>query len=166
MKTNYIHLNILYFVQALVFTEGPNSPNYSTDKNLSDPESIYGGKGLYSSAFGQLPSTHPPTSRIRSNPVTQNGFPAEGRLYDFDHVFDEHATQEQVYRSTTAPLVKSVFEGFCATVFAYGATSSGKTYTMVGTQNDPGVMKQAIDDIFLMCLDPERETKAEASSVM
>lgn len=126
---------------------------------------------MYSTSFGQLPLPHPPpTSRQnRSNPVTQNngnGFPTEGRVYDFDHVFNEHSSQEEVYRNTTAPLVRSVFEGFCATVFAYGATSSGKTYTMVGTQNDPGIMKRAIDDIFLICSDPDRETKAEVNNYL
>jgi hypothetical protein len=134
---------------------------------------LYGGnKSLYSS-YSQLPNggggpPPPPTSKNRSNPLSSqngNGFPMEGRVYEFDHVFDEAASQEKVYQNTTAPLVKSVFDGFCATVFAYGATSSGKTHTMVGTQSDPGIMKRSIDDIFLICSDPERETKAEVCSL-
>lgn len=41
-------------------------------------------------------------------------------------------TQELVYRTTTAPLVKDVLKGYNAAVFAYGATGSGKTHTMLG----------------------------------
>lgn len=38
---------------------------------------------------------------------------------------------------------------FClGTAFAYGQTSSGKTFTMNGTQNDPGVIQRAVNDIF------------------
>jgi len=92
-----------------------------------------------------------------SNPHLADG----GKVYEFDYVFDERSTQEQVYRATAAPLVRSVFDGFCATVFAYGATSSGKTYTMVGTATDPGIMKRAIDDIFVISTDPRREGKTE-----
>lgn len=50
--------------------------------------------------------------------------PVEGKLYEFDGVFDESALQEEVYEATAAPLVRSVLEGFYATVFAYGATGS------------------------------------------
>lgn len=35
------------------------------------------------------------------------------------------------------------------TVFAYGQTSSGKTFTMNGSQTDPGVIHRAVRDIFL-----------------
>ena len=39
-------------------------------------------------------------------------------------------------------------KGFNATVFAYGATGSGKTYTMVGQPNNPGCMARALNDLF------------------
>jgi len=38
--------------------------------------------------------------------------------------------------------------GFNATVFAYGATGSGKTHTMIGNSSLPGVMPQALQDLF------------------
>ena len=41
-----------------------------------------------------------------------------------------------------------IFKGFNATVFAYGATGSGKTYTMVGQPNNPGCMARALNDLF------------------
>lgn len=42
----------------------------------------------------------------------------------------------------------SYFQGFNATVFAYGATGSGKTYTMVGQPNNPGCMARALNELF------------------
>ncbi len=46
--------------------------------------------------------------------------------YAFDRVFDKSSSQEEVYNDTAKPLLKGLFEGFNATVFAYGV--SGKQY--------------------------------------
>ena len=45
-------------------------------------------------------------------------------------------------------VLQGVLKGVNATVFAYGATGSGKTYTMVGTDKDPGLMVLSLQDIF------------------
>jgi len=39
-------------------------------------------------------------------------------------------------------------QGYNASVFAYGATGAGKTYTMLGTEDDPGIMMLSIDELF------------------
>ena len=53
--------------------------------------------------------------------------------------------------------LQSQFSGFNATIFAYGQTSSGKTYTMMGTEEEPGINKQAVEQLFLAVEDtPER----------
>lgn len=39
-------------------------------------------------------------------------------------------------------------EGFNLTIFAYGQTSSGKTYTMMGNENSSGIIQLAVNDIF------------------
>lgn len=46
-------------------------------------------------------------------------------------------------------LISGVLRGLNATVFAYGATGSGKTHTMVGVPEDPGLMILSMNDIFL-----------------
>jgi len=38
--------------------------------------------------------------------------------------------------------------GYNATVFAYGATGAGKTYTMLGTEEQPGLMMLSIEELF------------------
>jgi len=59
------------------------------------------------------------------------------------------APQEEIYNLTTRNLVDGVLEGFNATVFSYGATGSGKTYTMIGDTNNPGIMVLTLKDLFL-----------------
>ena len=56
--------------------------------------------------------------------------------------------QKEVYLGTIKPLIKSVLSGYNATVFAYGATGAGKTYTMVGKDHNPGVMILTLQDLF------------------
>ena len=73
------------------------------------------------------------------------------RQYLFDVAFGADSTQEEVYLKTTKPLVDSVLQGYNATVFAYGATGSGKTYTMEGLHDVPeqrGVIPNSFEHIF------------------
>ena len=58
-------------------------------------------------------------------------------------MFAERATQAEIYAGVVAPLVGGAFEGFNATVFAYGQTASGKTYTMMGAGGDAGAASDA-----------------------
>uniref|UniRef100_A0A9J7YTJ5 Kinesin-like protein n=1 Tax=Cyprinus carpio carpio TaxID=630221 RepID=A0A9J7YTJ5_CYPCA len=53
-----------------------------------------------------------------------------GKPYVFDKVFPTNCTQEQVYNTCAKQIVKDVLGGYNGTIFAYGQTSSGKTYTM------------------------------------
>lgn len=48
-------------------------------------------------------------------------------------------TYLQIYLETVQPLIKTVLNGFNATVFAYGPTGTGKTYTMIGNQEVYGL---------------------------
>uniref|UniRef100_A0A672UIQ6 Kinesin-like protein n=1 Tax=Strigops habroptila TaxID=2489341 RepID=A0A672UIQ6_STRHB len=58
----------------------------------------------------------------------------------FDRVFGEEATQEEVFQHTTSEVLDSVLNGYNCSVFAYGATGAGKTYTMLGSEHSPGIM--------------------------
>ncbi|XP_074317105.1 kinesin-like protein KIN-8A isoform X2 [Silene latifolia] len=71
-----------------------------------------------------------------------------GRHFTFDSSFTESATQVEVYSTTTADLVEAVLQGRNGSVFCYGATGAGKTYTMLGTVGNPGVMVLAIKDLY------------------
>ncbi|QSL64275.1 hypothetical protein MERGE_000431 [Pneumocystis wakefieldiae] len=68
--------------------------------------------------------------------------------YAFDRVFDENATQEMVYENTAKPLLDGVLEGYNATVFAYGATGCGKTHTISGSPENPGIIFLTMKELF------------------
>ncbi|KAL6781883.1 hypothetical protein ACKKBF_B09830 [Auxenochlorella protothecoides x Auxenochlorella symbiontica] len=80
-----------------------------------------------------------------------------GRTYHFDRVFPGDTSQERLYDSTVAPLVEEMLEGFNCTIFAYGQTGTGKTYTMTGGDlaqgsaemtDSAGVIPRAIHQVF------------------
>ena len=70
--------------------------------------------------------------------------------FKFDYIFDKDSQQNEVYLYSTSFLVNNIFEGFNSMVFAYGNTGSGKTYTMFGTGDKPGVIVRAINQILNM----------------
>ncbi|KAJ3359135.1 hypothetical protein GGF32_009582 [Allomyces javanicus] len=67
--------------------------------------------------------------------------------YQYDHAFDGSANAP-LYVASVRQLVHSAMDGYNGTVFAYGQTASGKTYTMMGTDREPGVIPLAIHDVF------------------
>lgn len=70
------------------------------------------------------------------------------KRYAFDSVFDATATQQDIYMATTRSIVDDVLNGFNTTTFAYGATGSGKTYTMLGTVENPGISFLTMQELF------------------
>jgi kinesin family protein 18/19 len=60
--------------------------------------------------------------------------------FAFDRVFDETTTQREVFENTTKTIIEGLLDGINCSVFAYGATGAGKTHTMLGTSDKPGVM--------------------------
>ncbi|XP_069713568.1 kinesin-like protein KIF18A [Phaenicophaeus curvirostris] len=57
----------------------------------------------------------------------------------FDAIFDENSSQLEVFEHTTKTVIDGFFNGYNCTVLAYGATGAGKTHTMLGSPEDPGV---------------------------
>ncbi|KAG6067206.1 hypothetical protein E4U32_004416 [Claviceps aff. humidiphila group G2b] len=72
----------------------------------------------------------------------------EGGDYIYDNVFTTHDNNARVYDHIAKRLVRRVMEGYHGTVFAYGMTGTGKTFSMQGTASSPGVIPLAITDIF------------------
>lgn len=75
-----------------------------------------------------------------------------------DNVFTAHDHNAKVYDAAAKRLVRRVMEGYHGTVFAYGMTGTGKTFSMQGTATSPGVIPLAITDIFSFIREtPQRE---------
>ncbi|KAJ8899958.1 hypothetical protein K2173_019663 [Erythroxylum novogranatense] len=78
------------------------------------------------------------------------------KVFTFDKVFGPKAQQRSIYDQAIAPIVNEVLDGFNCTVFAYGQTGTGKTYTMEGGMRnkggdlpaEAGVIPRAVRQIF------------------
>jgi kinesin family protein 3/17 len=82
------------------------------------------------------------------NPEEPNQQP---KSFTFDAVYDENTIQKNFYEESCSELVENVLEGFNGTIFAYGQTGCGKTFTMQGPPNPPelrGVIPNAFTHIF------------------
>ncbi|KIW19077.1 hypothetical protein PV08_03369 [Exophiala spinifera] len=83
-----------------------------------------------------------------SRSLVPSGKRVKDQTFGFDRIFDENASQGEVYESTTRPLLDSVLDGYNATVFAYGATGCGKTHTITGTVQEPGIIFLTMQELF------------------
>ena len=75
----------------------------------------------------------------------------ESKTFPFDYVYPMETTQREVYDQVAFPIVDSIFQGYNGTVFAYGQTGCGKTFTMMGIVTDPnlkGIIPNAFSHIF------------------
>jgi centromeric protein E len=77
--------------------------------------------------------------------------------FSFDAVFDENVHTSQVYQNIARPIVKAVASGRHGTIFSYGQTGMGKTFTMQGCGNSVvtdtanfGIIQMAAFDLFRM----------------
>ncbi len=103
----------------------------------------------------QSPHTNPDTSRTVD--------------YTFDHSFGPRDSTKDIYENSVRDSVVSTMEGYHASVFAYGQTATGKTYTMTGSNGmknyDPnndsakGIIQFAIQDCFNYIYNQKSETR-------
>eukprot|EP00930_Biecheleria_cincta_P068804 TRINITY_DN5662_c0_g4_i1.p1 TRINITY_DN5662_c0_g4~~TRINITY_DN5662_c0_g4_i1.p1 ORF type:complete len:866 (+),score=155.76 TRINITY_DN5662_c0_g4_i1:60-2657(+) len=70
------------------------------------------------------------------------------KRFAFDHAYGPEVGTQELFEATTQPLIGLALKGFNATVFAYGSTGAGKTFTMIGTPEEPGVMVRTVEGIF------------------
>jgi len=76
--------------------------------------------------------------------------------FTFDRVFDMSSRQVDVFDYSIRPTVDDILNGYNGTVFAYGQTGAGKSYTMMGSDIDDdagkGVIPRIIEQIFASIL--------------
>lgn len=76
---------------------------------------------------------------------------AAPKQFTFDGVYFTNDNTKQIYEEICFPLVSGVLEGYNGTVFAYGQTGCGKSYTMMGVEDPPedqGIIPRAFGHIF------------------
>ncbi|XP_015610457.1 kinesin-like protein Klp61F [Cephus cinctus] len=92
------------------------------------------------------------------------------KKFTFDKVFGPSSQQLEVYNAVVNPLLEEVLAGYNCTVFAYGQTGTGKTFTMEGlsndsnmdwrTNSDSGIIPRSLSHLFdeLRLLDAQEYT--------
>ena len=89
------------------------------------------------------------------------------KVFTFDSVYDWNSEQEAIFTETAFPIINNVMQGYNGTIFAYGQTGTGKTFTISGVPKDPklrGIMPRSFEAIFnaIEC-DPSSEYLVRAS---
>ncbi|XP_075212973.1 kinesin-like protein KIF11 [Lycorma delicatula] len=75
------------------------------------------------------------TARNKEILISDKNSDKHFRTFTFDKVLDADVSQADVFRTAMSPLIEDVLAGYNCTVFAYGQSGSGKTYTMVGEKS-------------------------------
>lgn len=83
--------------------------------------------------------------------------------FTFDRVFSDESNNQEVFEGTTKEVVDAVLEGFNCSVFAYGATGAGKTHTMLGTAENPGIIFLTVMELYRRMEDLRATKKFEVS---
>ncbi|KAK4511889.1 uncharacterized protein ATC70_003888 [Mucor velutinosus] len=79
--------------------------------------------------------------------------------YKFSKIFTDTVSQQEFFNKTTLPLIHDVLHGENALIFAYGVTNSGKTFSIMGTKQNPGILPRTLDVIFNSIEDFKSETR-------
>lgn len=66
----------------------------------------------------------------------------------FDNVFGQKSNTQEIYAKVGRRITKAAMQGYNGTILVYGQTTSGKTYTMLGSPDKPGMLPCALRDIF------------------
>ncbi|KAI5803776.1 P-loop containing nucleoside triphosphate hydrolase protein [Geopyxis carbonaria] len=91
----------------------------------------------------------------------------DNKLYTFDGAFGPEADQSRMYDKVVEPILKQMLDGYNCTIFAYGQTGTGKTYTMTGDMTDrfgsfadnAGIIPRALYNLFKQ-LGPDMDDKS------
>ncbi|URE11107.1 KISc [Musa troglodytarum] len=80
---------------------------------------------------------------------------SRSECYKLDSFFGQGDRVGQIFQHEVSSVIPGVLRGLNATVFAYGATGSGKTYTMQGAEGEPGMIPLAISAVLSSCENTE-----------
>lgn len=87
--------------------------------------------------------------QIKANQCTLDNprNPNEQLTFSFDQCFGSKSPNDEIFNQILIPLLENLLNGFNVTVFAYGMTGAGKTFTMNGSPNQLGIIPLAIQHL-------------------
>lgn len=72
----------------------------------------------------------------------------EGLVYNYDYFFPEEATQIDVFQTIGAEMVELMMNGYSASCVSFGPSATGKTHTLFGSDQEPGLIQLATKELF------------------
>lgn len=72
----------------------------------------------------------------------------ESRYFTFDQVAGPLTSQAEIFAMVGKPSVVQALAGYNGCVFAYGQTGAGKTHTMLGSTEQPGILPKSLEFLF------------------
>ena len=84
---------------------------------------------------------------VKNDSIIVNEINKQPKIFEFDFVFNEQSTQEDVYEEVTL-LIQSMVQGNNICIMSYGQTCTGKTYTIQGEENNKGIASRAAEELF------------------
>ncbi|KAL4708674.1 hypothetical protein ACJJTC_008200 [Scirpophaga incertulas] len=70
------------------------------------------------------------------------------KMYTFSHIFGSHASQKEIFERVVKDNLNKLPDGQSFTLLTYGASGSGKTFTLMGTVNSPGLVPHSLEYVF------------------
>ena len=142
-------------------TTAPSSSTANTTATVNAQQQ----NGAMSSSW-QTHSTDPRriTQSTHTTAHTSHRDPERLADYYFDRVFGPTESTSTLYNSCVRSVVESFVDGYHGSVFAYGQTNSGKTHTMTGSTDEPGVVRLAVKDVFHRIRSPTQTTDTTSST--
>lgn len=70
------------------------------------------------------------------------------KQYSFSKIYGPDTSQTEIFNDCIKRKVLNFINGRNSTIFTYGATGSGKTYTILGTPEEPGVIPRSLEYVF------------------
>ena len=112
------------------------------------------------------PFTPPPPLCVQVNPLTNELYLGMDRTFSFDYIYGPNSYQDEVFASSTEPLLTPYLDGYNVSVILYGASDTGKTFSLVGPDNIPalneenfGIVPRLVRALF-RALDEQRDTSS------
>ncbi|KAL2131886.1 hypothetical protein VTI74DRAFT_4471 [Chaetomium olivicolor] len=95
------------------------------------------------------------------------------KTYNFDHVFSQAADQGMIFEDVVKPVLDEMLSGYNCTIFAYGQTGTGKTYTMSGDltesmgmlSDNAGIIPRVLQALFRKLELDEQENSVKCSFI-
>ncbi|XP_018328001.1 kinesin-like protein KIF23 [Agrilus planipennis] len=125
--------------------ETPRSRENSMDRSRESVHVFCRLKPLENETETSIKLLSPTTLTIRS---TADKSTKRDVHYIFNHIFTSYSSQKEIFDHVALPLLEGVINGKNGLLFTYGVTGSGKTYTLTGEPNNPGIMPRCIDTLF------------------